>query len=51
MAPFLSIVPSKTFVQNVISIKDTTLPKISSKEEGKTFLVKIKIKLLCCYKP
>ena len=39
MDAILSIVPSRTFVQNVIPIKNTVLQK-SAKAVGKSFLVK-----------
>ena len=46
MDAFLSIIPSKTFFQNVIPIENTVLPKIISKGKGKAFLVKIENKML-----
>ena len=49
MDAFLSIIPSRTFVQSVIPIENTLLPDINSKEAGKAFLVKIENKML--YKP
>ena len=41
-----SIIPSRTFAQNVIPIKSTALSKISCKRAGKAFLVKPKNKML-----
>ena len=46
MDAFLSIIPSRTFVQNVIPIKNTVLPEITSKGAGEAFLVKIENKML-----
>ena len=44
MDAFLVFMASRTLVRNVISIKNTVLPEISSKGAGKAFLVKIKKK-------
>ena len=46
MDAFLSFIPSGTFVQNVIPIKNIALPKMNSKGPEKAFLVKIKKKML-----
>ena len=45
MDVFLSIIPSRTFVLNVIPIKKI-LPEMSSQWTGKAVLVKIESKML-----
>ena len=42
--PFL--MPSRTFFQNDILIKNYRLPEITSKEAGQTFVANIKKKML-----
>ena len=48
MDAFLSFMPSRTFAQNFVSIKNTVLPEISSKGTGagKALIVRIKNKML-----
>ena len=43
---FLSVIPSRSFVPNVIPTKKTALPEIGSKGAGKRFLVKVENKML-----
>ena len=49
MDAILSIIPLRTFVQNVMSTKNIVLPEISSKGVVKVSLVKLRTK--CCCKP
>ena len=46
MDTILSFIPSKTFAQNFIPMKNTVLAEVSSKEARKAFLVKIRNKIL-----
>ena len=45
MDAFLHIIPSRTFDENVMHIKNTVLPELRSKGTGKAFLVKIENKM------
>ena len=49
MDAILSIIPLRTFAQNVMSTKNIVLPEISSKGVVKVSLVKLRTK--CCCKP
>lgn len=43
---FLSVIPSRTFAENVIPMKNAALAEGSSKEARKAFWVKIRNKML-----
>ena len=49
MDTILSFIPSKTFAQNFIRMKNTVLAEVSSKEARKAFLVKIRNKIVTNY--
>ena len=46
MDTFLSVIPSRTFAENVIPMKNAAVAEGSSKEARKAFWVKIRNKML-----